>query len=252
MPRIGAVALILAAIGGLISVQVLSSRLFLSNCVLSLPSFLSSSDTRSFVNMCENPAPTHTLLLEMIAQLENDILDKRLECPITTAPSESAEETERTLERVTRNEGRIGAVNIVLEWNSRDDLDLHVYCPGQRHLFYNNQHDCGGHHDVDRNRTALSAVESPVENVVWASGDMVPGDYRVRVNFFKDRTPAAQTPFSVKVLVDGTLYRRWDGVARTEGDLLDVLKLSVPFERPWDGTTMSAGSEARGRESTHK
>lgn len=98
--------------------------------------------------------------------------------------TEEDEEPEVNMdERLEREGGASGEVQISLAWDDYNDLDLHLFCPsGERIYFNNKKSECGGHLDVDMNVRPVS--NTPVENVVWA-GDAPLGTYKVGVHFYK-------------------------------------------------------------------
>ncbi len=98
--------------------------------------------------------------------------------------TEEDEEPEVNMdERLEREGGASGDVQISLAWDDYNDLDLHLFCPsGERIYFNNKKSECGGHLDVDMNVRPVS--NTPVENVVWA-GNAPLGTYKVGVHFYK-------------------------------------------------------------------
>ena len=98
--------------------------------------------------------------------------------------TEEDEEPEVNMdERLEREGGASGEVQISLAWDDYNDLDLHLFCPsGERIYFNNKKSECGGHLDVDMNFRPVS--NTPVENVVWA-GNAPLGTYKVGVHFYK-------------------------------------------------------------------
>jgi hypothetical protein len=98
--------------------------------------------------------------------------------------TEADEEPEVNIdERLEREGGASGEVQISLAWDDFNDLDLHLFCPsGERIYFNNKKSDCGGLLDVDMNVRPVS--NTPVENVVW-KGDAPLGTYKVGVHFYK-------------------------------------------------------------------
>ena len=93
------------------------------------------------------------------------------------------EEEQEIEDRVEREGGDSGVVQISLAWDDYNDLDLHVFCPsGERIYFNNRKSECGGELDVDMNVRPVSA--QPVENVVWRSNAPL-GSYKVGVHFYK-------------------------------------------------------------------
>ena len=98
--------------------------------------------------------------------------------------ADPAEELETAIdERLEREGGASGVVQISLAWDDYNDLDLHLFCPSGERIYFNNKRsECGGILDVDMNVRPLS--NTPVENVVWK--DTAPlGVYKVGVHFYK-------------------------------------------------------------------
>lgn len=100
------------------------------------------------------------------------------------AVADPAEELDTAIdERLEREGGASGVVQISLAWDDYNDLDLHLFCPSGERIYFNNKRsECGGILDVDMNVRPLS--NTPVENVVWK--DIAPlGAYKVGVHFYK-------------------------------------------------------------------
>ena len=102
---------------------------------------------------------------------------------VVVATEEDEEPEVNMDERLEREGGASGNVQISLAWDDYNDLDLHLFCPsGERIYFNNKKSECGGHLDVDMNVRPVS--NTPVENVVWA-GNAPLGTYKVGVHFYK-------------------------------------------------------------------
>ena len=93
------------------------------------------------------------------------------------------EEDRELMERLAREGGKSGVVQISLAWDDYNDLDMHVFCPsGERIYFNNRKSECGGELDVDMNVRPKS--KTPLENVVWT--DEAPdGEYKIGVHFYR-------------------------------------------------------------------
>ncbi len=93
------------------------------------------------------------------------------------------EEDRELMERLAREGGKSGVVQISLAWDDYNDLDMHVFCPsGERIYFNNRKSDCGGELDVDMN--VRQKTNTPIENVVWT--DEAPdGEYKIGVHFYR-------------------------------------------------------------------
>ena len=86
-------------------------------------------------------------------------------------------------DRVEREGGASGAVQISLAWEDRNDLDLHVFTPSGERIYFNKRRsECGGELDVDMNARPTSTT--PVENVVWKE-QPPSGTYRIGVHFYR-------------------------------------------------------------------
>jgi len=107
-------------------------------------------------------------------------------------------------ERLEREGGASGEVQISLAWDDYNDLDLHLFCPsGERIYFNNKKSECGGVLDVDMNVRPVS--KTPVENVVWRR-DAPLGTYKVGVHFYKHhrkRRTKRNCKFRLRVVTHG-------------------------------------------------
>ena len=93
------------------------------------------------------------------------------------------EDDRELMDRLAREGGKSGVVQISLAWDDYNDLDMHVFCPsGERIYFNNRKSECGGELDVDMNVRPKS--KTPIENVVWT--DVAPdGEYKIGVHFYR-------------------------------------------------------------------
>ncbi|MEC8780806.1 MAG: hypothetical protein VXX54_06245, partial [Candidatus Thermoplasmatota archaeon] len=102
-------------------------------------------------------------------------------------------------DRVEREGGASGELQISLAWEDRNDLDLHVFAPSGERIYFNQRRSaCGGELDVDMNARPTSTT--PVENVVWKENPPS-GTYRVGVHFYRHhrrRGTKRQTTFTLR------------------------------------------------------
>lgn len=108
-------------------------------------------------------------------------------------------------ERLEREGGESGVVQISLAWDDYNDLDLHVFTPSGERIYFNNKiSECGGILDVDMNVRPVS--NTPVENVVWK--ELAPlGTYKIGVHFYKHhrkRRTKKRCKFRLRVITHGT------------------------------------------------
>lgn len=105
--------------------------------------------------------------------------------PPPPPPPPQQQQRNADLERVTREGGRSGALQIVLAWEGTADLDLHVRCPDGQRLNWQYRRACGGELDVDANVSEERLSRAPVENARWESPG--PGTYVVEVHNYNGR-----------------------------------------------------------------
>ncbi len=138
-------------------------------------------------------------LNEHAALVEEEEIGSGVTVMETIAPEEDDIE-----ERLEREGGKAGEVQLSLAWDDYNDLDMHVFCPsGERIYFNNKKSECGGELDVDMNVRPVS--NNPVENVVW-TGEAPPGKYKIGVHFYKHhrkRRSKKTTTFRLRVMVHG-------------------------------------------------
>lgn len=133
--------------------------------------------------------------------------------------------------RVKEAAGRIGAVNLILSWNTDDDLDLHVRCPDGTNILYSNRRACGAVLDVDQNMSDNNLTKAPVENVYWADASASPGEYTMAVNRYKSRSSGSQsTKFQVDLLIDGHKVEEHVGTVGDEKDPKPVFTFKLPYQ----------------------
>ena len=102
--------------------------------------------------------------------------------------------------RVKAAGGKVdGIMRVSLSWFNHDDLDIHVYLPVNRHIYYGNRVENGATLDVDMN--VSTPVRGAVENVVW-SGQPYEGKYTVQVNNFT-RRENSDTGYDIEFVYNG-------------------------------------------------
>jgi hypothetical protein len=131
----------------------------------------------------------------------------------------SRDETKKRADAAGLQRGRL---DVTLAWNGREDLDLHVYCPGG-HLYYGQKSACGGVLDQDRNASLANAEEHPVEHATWEQ-EPPAGMYRIVVNYLTHGLPLRPVPFTVLVR-NGDQERSYPGVAEKFDVEIEVARL---------------------------
>ena len=117
-------------------------------------------------------------------------------------------------QRLEREGGKSGSVQVSLSWDDYNDLDLHLFCPSGERIYFNNRNsECGGELDVDMNVKPVS--KTPVENVVWTSNPPK-GAYKVGVHFYKHhrkRKTKKSCKFRVRVCLYGKI-QEYSGIIK--------------------------------------
>ena len=115
-----------------------------------------------------------------------------------------ANENDDIEQRLEREGGKTGEVQISLTWDDYNDLDLHIFCPSGERIYFNNKtSECGGELDVDMNVRPTS--DNAVENVVWIE-NAPSGKYKVGVHFYKHHEKDGTTPtcdFRLRATIHG-------------------------------------------------
>jgi hypothetical protein len=158
-------------------------------------------------------------LVARMAELRRSLEEKRRQC----APPV---QRDTSVDRAKREGGRIGAVNVILTWNTRDDLDLHVNCPNGDEIFFRQKTNCGGELDVDKNANSRNLTTTPVENVTWPENAAPPGTYRVEVNPYNFNPPVE---FKVVLTIGGREVKVQNGRFERGASRLFIFEFTLPY-----------------------
>ncbi len=128
-------------------------------------------------------------------------------CPPTSENGDTAtcnakrkeEEKSEFDQRVDQGGGQRGEVQVTLLWDSKNDLDVHVYCPRGTKIWYQSKMDCSGILDIDANANH-PLTTSPVENVTWIN-EVPSGTYKVFVKHYANLGGPEPTSYRVRVRV---------------------------------------------------
>ncbi len=133
-----------------------------------------------------------------LARLAADAGQRRLMCP--PGPAAATAPPSQDAERAQRQGAQGGKLQVILAWDDRNDLDLHVVCPDGVDINFIRRQACGGTLDVDANGDVRRLTPTPVENVFFTEPQ--PGRYRIVVDPYGMRERPA-SPFRVTVRRDG-------------------------------------------------
>ncbi len=112
-----------------------------------------------------------------------------------------------------------GKITISLMWDSKDDLDLHIFTPNGSELWWGNPNAQGGVFDIDANREG-NIKTNPLENAFFANP--VSGEYWIYVYNYEDRTPGKATNWTVRVQV-GDEEQIYSGTITDQEETIEVL-----------------------------
>lgn len=122
-----------------------------------------------------------------------------------------------------RNDPRphTGDVQILLEWGTKDDLDLHVVDPSGEEIYFGNKRSAsGGELDIDANASPANMMRRPKENVYWRFGGAPEGQYKVNVKLYCLRE-SLPIPFKVKAKY-GSEVKHFAGIMEEDGSTVPV------------------------------
>jgi hypothetical protein len=97
---------------------------------------------------------------------------------------------------------KLFGVKFLLNWSTGADLDLEVTTPDGSKINFSNPKAQNGVLERDSNSMCMNIKEFPLESISWASKDMVPGSYGIRVSQY-DSCTATDTNYTVTILACG-------------------------------------------------
>lgn len=230
-------------------------HMLLRDCALVWPT--AAENGRIILNYCAVPhvsqvatAGQNASLIAELREAERTLEERRRQCvaPVppptpTVSPSPTASPVPRpspsprptptptdcradnASDRVRCGGGQIGKVNVILTWNTEDDLDLHVICPSGERIYYSDKQKCGGTLDVDRNASGGIKTTNAVENIVWPSPPN--GSYKVEIDPF---TVTGSVDYKIDLLIDGQRVGGNTGsISKAQGKR-QVFEYTIPYQ----------------------
>lgn len=151
---------------------------------------------------------------------------------VTAAPT--SPEATTIEERLGQASAQGGDIQFSLSWNNMNDLDLHCFDPKGVEIWYGNRVSSRTHGmlDVDQN-AHFPFTATPVENIFWPIDGAPPGLYKVFVAFYAQHMEAANTPFTVRVVVrNWKTYYFKSTIASHAGEIKTVCTLKYDPQNP--------------------
>ena len=176
------------------------------------------------------PAARGSVLRAELAQVTDAAGRRRLQCPATRVQAPPAGQAvmppSNDIQRAERRGAHTGKLQLILTWEDRNDLDLHVLCPNGGQIYYDSRDACGGHLDVDANGDARTATATPVENVYL--DDPPAGRYRIIVEPYAMRV-GTDSHFRVTIRREGQPDKVVEGTAHNGEYNQMVADVQVPW-----------------------
>ena len=163
---------------------------------------LPSCGVKNFINTCQEKKANLTSfenkrdnLLESLIIENNICLSENFKStPAKNNPPINEQETEADLAeevetRLNEKGGKTSKLMVSLIWNTREDLDLKVTCPGQKYVNHANRdvekNNCGTL-DIDANVASKSnkITRRPIENILLKETE---GFFKIQVKSIKNR-----------------------------------------------------------------
>lgn len=126
-------------------------------------------------------------------------------------------------EALDSRNAKIGEITVSLMWDTVDSLELRVITPDGEAVDFETPSAGGGEMDVDSNRGVEEIVETPVENIFFASP--AAGKYRVQLRETLDRTPERSANYFIRVQA-GETEESYRGTIDSDGTTVEFL----PFQ----------------------
>lgn len=160
------------------------------------------------------------VIADEIAALERAVALNQRTCqptiPIRPAPQQQGSAGPGGIEARLAGQGAaLGALNFVLEWRGRSDLDLLVTCPSGETVSQSDPAACDATFDRQANADPDSARDDPLENIVFA--DAKPGIYKVRVHLREARS-GGDTTLILHILRRGAVPQSHAGTVTQDAD----------------------------------
>lgn len=127
-------------------------------------------------------------------------------------------------------------LQVVLSWNTTDDLDLEVRDPVGGSLYWETPTvSSGGSLSPNANQGCTATTSSPSETASWTPGGIPTGSYEVLVYFQAACAGTEPVPFSVAITVDG------NALDPVEGTVLEGQVFVTSFVVNADGSSELTG-----------
>lgn len=118
-------------------------------------------------------------------------------------------------------------VQVLLSWETSDDLDLHVFEPSGYHIYHRDRcnAETGGCLNIDMNVSRIRL--HPKEHVSWSDcSNMEEGVYKVCICNFKNREEIASQPVCIDLIYNQSAYRITFDAIFSDQELLEVASFS--------------------------
>lgn len=108
-----------------------------------------------------------------------------------------------------------GDLNINLTFNNAKDIDLHLYTPSNKHIFYGQRRwtsASGTEFGLDHDSNLGCRIDNLNNENIWIPSDCVEsGEYRVVVDMYRNCDPSVSTSWSIVTRYHGEIIRPSSG-----------------------------------------
>ena len=116
---------------------------------------------------------------------------------------------------ISYEDSKVGDLNINLTFNNAKDIDLHLYTPSNKHIFYGQRRwrsDSGTEFGLDHDSNRGCMIDNLNNENIWIPSDCVEnGQYRVVVDMYRNCDPNVSTTWSLVARYKGEIIRPSSG-----------------------------------------
>jgi hypothetical protein len=142
-----------------------------------------------------------------VASITDKVKTKVAQCVPPAPVVQQGEDAERLKDLANVDPIDPNEDSVSLTWNNRNDLDLYIVCPDGNRVPLGAS-GCGFRHEVDMNQGGSNLVSNPVEYIRRQADHLMPGTYKVEVEYFSQNDPTpASTDFVVTLRRDGVMRK---------------------------------------------
>jgi hypothetical protein len=187
-------------------------------------------------------APIITGSIALMKSLNDKLTSKQILCLLQNTGSETQGnigkliQLDKVLQKVKagsvadcRQTPSSGDVQVLLNWNTYNDLDLIVTDPsGESVWFKNRRVSSGGQLEIDMN-VEYPDSKNPIENIYWQQGGAPKGTYNVYLYYFKKHEQTAGNQYKITVKKNNKIDE-FTGTINNEKQVIHICSFNLGDE----------------------